>query len=96
LTFSAIIYSFSSLTQAKGNRIMTTFNVSVDVEDTRGPVPQAARFSDYEPVVETHVVQVVAMDADEACDLAIAEVFERYEDQCNLISYECDEVMLLN
>lgn len=72
------------------------YTVSVGIETTGGPVPLAARFEDYEPLVKTHVLQVVANDADEACDLAIDEVFEVYGNRCNLIDYECDEGVLAN
>jgi hypothetical protein len=42
------------------------------------------------------VVMVVAPDWDAACDVASGEVFEKYENQCNLVDYECSEGILAN
>jgi len=60
------------------------FTVTVSVEPTSGPCPPA-------PVIETHTKHVVAHNWDEACDVAIGEVFESYGDQCNLVDYWCPE-----
>jgi hypothetical protein len=42
------------------------------------------------------MVDVIAADDEEACDIAIAAVFESYNNECNLVDYECGEGILTN
>jgi hypothetical protein len=72
------------------------YPASVSVEATGGPVPLEARFADYRHIIDNHIVHVIAADDEEACDIAIAEVFQSYNNECNLVDYECGEGLLAN